>query len=224
MINISGLTKTIGSTTALAGIDLSIARGERVAIAGPPDAGGTVLIQILATLLPPTAGRIVIGGLDAVTDLYRVRRLISYAGRAPVPANRLRVIEYLRLVAGARRQPSSVAANAADITGLPADAPIATLADHVRLRLPLAAALASGADILLLDDPLRELDAVERDKVSDWLDDTRQRGTTIVATVNNDDVPALCDRIVRLHAGRVVEASVTSAGDGLRRSPVLVGA
>ena len=224
MIAITGLTKTIGSTTALAGIDLSIDRGERVAIAGPADNGRAVLMRILATLSPPSAGRVVIGGLDAVSDVYRVRRLVSYAGATPVPANRLRVIEYLRFVADVRRQPSTTAAVVADITGLSADAPIATLTDRMRGRLPLAAALATNADVLLLDDAFHVLDPVERDKVFNWLDDAGRRGTTIIVAANDDDVPALCQRTVRLHAGRVVEAHVASAGDGVGRSAVLVGA
>jgi ABC-type multidrug transport system ATPase subunit len=223
VIVISGLTKTFGPTRELAGVDLSIARGECVAVVGPAAGGRTALMRILATLVPPSSGRIVIGGLDAVSDVYRVRRLIAHADTAPVPPNRLRVVEYLRLVAGARRQPSSAAKVAADLVGLNAEAPIETLGNGLRQRLPLAAALASAADVLLLDDAFRALDTADRDRVAEWLVGARERGTTIIVAAGNDDVPELCQRTVHLRDGRIVEQSA-GTGDPVSRSSELVGA
>lgn len=223
MIVISGLTKTFEQTRELAGVDLSIARGESVAVVGAATGGRTALMRILATLVPPSSGQITIGGLDVVSDLYRVRQRIAYAGAASVLANRLRVIEYLRLVAGARRQPSSAASVAAALVGLNAEAPIETLPDGLRQRLPLAAALASAADLLLLDDAFRVLDAADRDRVSEWLVGARERGTTIIVAAGEDDVPEWCQRTVRLHAGRIAELS-TVAGDPQGQSPELVEA
>ena len=84
MITISALTKTFEHRTALAGVDLSIDRGGSVAVSGPDREGRATLMQLLATLIRPTSGTIVIGGLDAVTDVYRVRRLLAYAGPARI--------------------------------------------------------------------------------------------------------------------------------------------
>ena len=109
VITITGLTKTFEHRTALAGVDLSIERGGSVAVSGPDREGRTTLMQLLATLIRPTSGTIVIGGLDAVTEVYRVRRLLAYAGPTRILPNRLRVDEYLRFVAGARHQPSAAA-------------------------------------------------------------------------------------------------------------------
>jgi len=75
VIAISGLTKTFEHRTTLAGVDLSIDRGGSVAVSGADREGRATLMQLLATLVRPTSGTIVIGGLDAVTDVYRVRRL-----------------------------------------------------------------------------------------------------------------------------------------------------
>jgi ABC-type multidrug transport system ATPase subunit len=224
VIATTGLTKTIDKATALAGIDLSIARGECVAIAGPEDGGRALLLRILATLTPPSSGHIVIGGLDAVSDTYRVRRLVAYAGVACVPSNRLRVVEYLRVVTAARRQPSAAAAAAAELVGVNGDAPIESLSDEGRLRLPLAAALASAADVLLLDDPFRALDEPRRVAVSDWLVNARERGTTVVVGASDEAIPALCERIVRVHAGRIVAPSAANAGAPFGLSRELVGA
>jgi ABC-type sulfate/molybdate transport systems ATPase subunit len=107
--------------------------------------------------------------------------------------------------------------------GLNAEAPIETLGERLRQRLPLAAALASAADVLLLDDAFRALDAADRDRVSEWLVGARERGTTIIVAAGEDDVPEWCHRTVRLHAGRIVALSI-AAGDSRGRSPELVGA
>jgi ABC-2 type transport system ATP-binding protein len=224
VIAITGLTKTIDKATALAGIDLSIARGECVAIAGPEHGGRALLMRILATLTPPSSGQIVIGGLDAVSDVYRVRRLVVYSGIACVPANRLRVVEYLRLVAAARRQPTAAAEVAAELVGVNGDAPIESLSDEARLRLPLAAALASSAEVLLLDDPFRVLDAPGRVAVSDWLVNARERGTTVIVGASDEAVPDLCERLIRVHDGRFVAPSTGNSDEPLRLSRELVGA
>jgi ABC-type multidrug transport system ATPase subunit len=223
VITISGLTKTFEHRTALAGIDLSIDRGAGVAVSGLDREGRTTLMQLLATLIRPTSGTIVIGGLDAVTDVYRVRRLLAYAGPMRILPNRLRVDEYLRFVAGARHQPSAAADVAADLVGLNRNAPIEALADEARQRLTLAAAITSGAAVLLLDQPFDSLDAAARDRVCEWLVAARHNGTTVIVS-DNEHVAGVCDRIVVLRDSCIVESSVNSPSDQAVPPRVLVGA
>ena len=223
MITITGLTMTFEHRTALAGVDLSIERGGGVAVSGPDPEGRTTLMQLVATLIRPTSGTIVIGGLDAVTDVYRVRRLVAYAGPTRILPNRLRVDEYLRFVAGARHQPSAAAGIAADLVGLNRDVPIEALADETRGRLMLAAAIAAGAGVLLLDHPFDNLDAAARDRVCEWLVAARQNGTTIIVS-DNEHVAGLCDRNVVLRDGCIVESSANAPLDQAVPRRELVGA
>ena len=223
MITISGLTKTHGLAMALSGIDLSIARGESVALIGSRSDGRTMLMRILATLAPPTSGTIAIGGFDVVAEVYRVRRLVAYAGLDRIQANRLRVVEYLRLVAGARGQSSVNAGMAADLVGLNGDASIETLGGELRERLPLAAVLATGADVMLLEQPFRTLDPPATDRVCTWLVGARARGTTLVVA---DDKPlaGLCERTVVLRAGRIADSPADGPRDRATSVGELVGA
>jgi ABC-type multidrug transport system ATPase subunit len=223
VITISGLTKTVEQRTALAGLDLSIDRGGSLAVSGPDREGRSTLMQLLATLIRPTSGTIVIGGLDAITDVYRVRRLLAYAGPTRIVPNRLRVDEYLRFVAGARHQPSTAADIAADLVGLNRNAPIEAIADEARGRLTLAAAIASGAAVLLLHQAFDGLDAPARDRVCEWLVAARHRGTVIVVS-ENELVAGLCDRNVVLREGRVLETSVESPLDQAAAARELVRA
>jgi ABC-type multidrug transport system ATPase subunit len=223
VIAISGLTKTIEHRTAIAGVDLSIDRGGSVAVSGPDREGRTTLMQLLATLIRPTSGTIVIGGRDAVTDVYRVRRLLAYAGATRILPNRLRVDEYLRVVASARHQPSTAADSAANLVGLNRNAPIEAIADEARRRLTLAAAIASGAAVLLLDQAFDGLDAPVRNRVCEWLVDARHRGTVIVVA-ENEPVAGLCDRNVVLREGRIFETPVDAPLDQAVASPELARA
>jgi len=223
VITITGLTMTFEHRTALAGVDLSIERGGGVAVSGPDREGRTTLMQLLATLIRPTSGTIVIGGLDAVTEVYRVRRLVAYAGPTRILPNRLRVDEYLRFVGGARHQPSATADIAADLVGLNRSAPIEALADEARGQLTLAAAIASGAAVLLLDRPFDGLDTVSRDRVCEWLVAARQNGTTLIVS-DNAHVAGLCDRSVTLCDGCIVESAAHAPSDQTVPPRELVGA
>jgi ABC-type multidrug transport system ATPase subunit len=180
-------------------------------------------MQLLATLIRPTSGTIVIGGLDAVTEVYRVRRLVAYAGPTRILPNRLRVDEYLRFVADTRHQPSATADIAADLVGLNRSAPIEALADEARGQLTLAAAIASGAAVLLLDQPFDSLDAAARDRVCEWLVAARQNGTTVIVS-DNEHVAGVCDRNVVLCDSCIVESSANSPSDQAVPPRVLVGA
>ena len=223
MIAISGLTKTIEHRTMLAGVDLSIDRGGSVAVSGPDREARSTLMQILATLVRPASGTIVIGGLDAVADVYRVRRLLAYAGPTRILPNRLRVDEYLRFVAGTRHQPSAAADIAADLVGLKRNASIEAIVDEARGRLTLATAIASSAAVLLLDQAFDGLDVPARDRVCEWLVAARHRGTVLVVA-ENEPVAGLCDRNVALREGRLLETSVEAPPDRAAAARELVRA
>jgi ABC-2 type transport system ATP-binding protein len=208
MITIRRVTKVWGTTTALAGVDLEIARGECLAIVGSHGSGRTTLLRIVATLLRPTSGRVEIDGIDIASDVFRVRPQIAYAGHDRIDGNRLRVDEYLRFVAAARKQPVSSVEPIAALVGLDARAPIAALAADVQPRLALAAALMAAPAVLLLDEPLRVLETGARAGFSRWLANARDRGAAIVISARvGDDVSEVSQRVARLEAGRVVEVA-----------------
>jgi ABC-type multidrug transport system ATPase subunit len=227
MITVRQLTKAFGTTTALAGVDLEIGQGECLAIVGSHGSGRTTLLRILATLVRPTSGRVEINGVDTAADLSRVRPLVAYAGHERIDGNRLRVDEYLRFVAAARKRPVSSTGSIAALVGLDPRAPIATLTGDVQPRLALAAALMAAPAVLLLDEPFPLLDTGARPGFVQWLRAARDGGATIVMSAGAaEDVSELCQRAARLESGRVVDVDAShlavSANDS--RPPELVGA
>src|SRR3954447_4475822 len=81
MITAEGVEKSFGSAVALSGIDVSVERGTVLALLGRNGAGKTTFVRIVATLLAPDAGNVLIAGVDAVQDAPTVRSLIGLAGQ-----------------------------------------------------------------------------------------------------------------------------------------------
>ncbi len=228
MIELRGVSKRYGATSALTDASLQIARGECVGVTGPNGSGRTTLLRVLATLIRPSSGFVTIDGIDAVRHLDRVRPRLAYAGEEAAlaePLRSVRVGEYLEFVRRARRTFASKTAHAgiqevlarASLSG---STPLGALSAGMRARVSLAAALSCGADILLLDEPLRMLDADSRVRFVEWLRESRDAGTTqVLALTDRGDIAALCQRVAVLDAGRLIAPSrdlaQSEAGTGL---------
>jgi ABC-type multidrug transport system ATPase subunit len=211
MIRIERLTKSYGRVRALSEISLEAARGEGLGLAGPNGSGRTTLLRILAALVPPTSGTVEVCGLNVMTHPFEVRRRVGYAGDEGPPGGGLSVGECLQCVARARlaaKRADKAASDAAARLGLDEDDAVATLPAGRRQRLAIAAALLPSPDVILLDDPLRALDAASRVLVIDWLRAARDGGAVLLVAANTeDDLRALCHRTVQLTAGLVVPAA-----------------
>ena len=211
MITASHLTKSFGGTRALDDVNLTIGRGECLAIVGSRGSGQTTLLRVMAALMPPTSGRIDINGLDIAADPFRARRLMAYAGHERIEGHRLRVGEYLRSVASVRGRPAASVEAAAALVGLDARAPIATLAAGAQPRVALAAALVAAPDVLLLDRPFRTLAVDAHEGFCRWLASARDRGSAIVVSASTvEETGDACRRVARLDGGRIVEIIVPS--------------
>lgn len=187
----------------LAGIDLAIGRGERIAIMGPPGAGKSTLALVLAGLVTPDAG--VVSGAAAGT----VRAVLQRPESALLTE---RVDEEIALAAlwrGASRDEASQAARRLiDELGLPADVarrdPL-TLSGGEQRRVAIAAALATDPRVLVLDEPGAGLDPPARRALHVALAQLAAAGRAIV-TITHDPAEAarVADRLVVVHAGRIV--------------------
>src|SRR5207302_9165375 len=164
-IEARGLERTFkGGVEAVRGIDLSVAAGEVFGFLGPNGAGKTTTVRMLCTLLPPTAGRARVAGLDVVAAAAEVRRRIGVAlqeiGLDPVQTGR----ELLELQCGLYGligpRSRARAAELLALVGLEdaADRRIKTYSGGMKRRLDLATALVHSPEVLFLDDPTTGLD------------------------------------------------------------------
>ncbi|WP_181685778.1 energy-coupling factor ABC transporter ATP-binding protein [Halorhabdus salina] len=214
-------------TAALDGLDLTIEAGERVAILGPNGAGKSTLLSLLAGLREPAGGEVSYFETGKSADDLRDR--IAHCPQAPVDylfnATVREDLEYgpAQLGIDRREAEERVDALAAEfaLEGL-LDKPPFRLSGGEQRRAALAAALSVEPDLLLLDEPVADVDAGHRETVLDALDRRTEAGMTlVVSTPDADLVPQVAHRVVVLdRAGSIVRdgpvRDVLTDGDLLR--------
>jgi putative ABC transport system ATP-binding protein len=216
------VTKTYGrggtAVAAVAGVDLTIAGGEFVAIVGPSGSGKTTLLQLLGGLDRPTAGSVRFEGrdlaelpereltglrLDTIGFVFQQFNLIPTVTAAD---NVALALAPRGLRAAERKQR---VAELLDAVGL------APRGDHLpgqlsggeQQRVAIARALANAPDVLLADEPTGNLDSKTGEEIVGILRRLcDERGQTVVLITHDDDVAAAADRVVRMQDGRVVTA------------------
>ena len=209
-LSLRGLTKSYGGFTAVDDFALDVPKGELVAFLGPSGCGKTTSLRMIAGLVPATAGRIVVGGQD-LTQVPTHRRDMglvfqSYAlfPHMSVARNVAFGLE-MRRVAGdeiARRVKEAIAL--VHLTGKEEHRP-AQLSGGQQQRVALARALVVRPSILLLDEPLSNLDAKLRDEMRNEIRDIQKRLGITAIFVTHDQVEALtmCDKVVVMNQGRL---------------------
>ncbi|MCF8533319.1 MAG: nitrate ABC transporter ATP-binding protein [Reyranella sp.] len=194
-------------TEVLDGIDLAVEEGEFVAIVGFSGSGKTTLISLMAGLLMPDAGEVTVRGVPvtgAGPDRGLVFQSYSLMPWLTVTANVALAVDAV-FKTKTRAERAARVRHYIDMVGLShaADRRPSELSGGMRQRVAVARALATGPEILLLDEPLSALDALTRAKLQDEFDEIRAReGKTIVLITNDvDEAILLADRIIPLKPG-----------------------
>lgn len=217
--------------TALDEVELRVRRGEAVALVGPSGAGKSTLLTLLAGLVRPTAGRIVVDGEDVVSlserALLRLRArklgmVLQTPGRNVLPyaTARQNVAFAQRSGTLTRAERRAEAAELLESVGLDehADRPARLLSGGQQQRLALAVALAGRPALLLADEPTSQLDRRTGDAViSLMLAAREQRGTALVVVTHDRHVSDALDTEYAIHDGRLESGAwLRSASQGRR--------
>lgn len=197
-----------GGVTAVAGVDLEVARGEVLALLGPSGCGKSSLLRAVAGLEPPTAGRLAWDGLDLAPVpvhrrgfglVFQDGQLFPHRDVAGNVAYGLRDLD--RAARAAR------VAELLDLVGLPGygTRPVATLSGGERQRVALARSLAPRPRLLLLDEPLSALDRSLRERLAEDLRRvlTATGTTALFVTHDQDEAFTVADRVAVMSAGRL---------------------
>lgn len=212
-----GLTKRFGTVTAVDHLDFTIEAGSIVALLGGNGAGKTTTIAMLLGLIRPSAGTVHVFGADITRSRYAVAQRLNFQSPYVDLPQRLTVHQNLMVYAGlygianARERIASVAAQL-QIDAL-LDRPTGKLSAGQKTRVGLAKALLNAPELLLLDEPTASLDP----DTADWVRQTIKRyaasrgATLLIASHNMAEVERLADRVILLHAGRIVEDETPTA-------------
>jgi putative ABC transport system ATP-binding protein len=214
----TGGAKVLG----LRGVDISIERGEFVAIMGPSGCGKSTLLNLLAGLDRPTAGEVWLDGerIDVMTEteLARLRRLkvgflFQFFNLVPTLSALENVELPLLLVGRGRREARRSASGLLRALGIPEKdgAAPAQLSGGQQQRVALARALANSPDVVLADEPTGNLDSAAAREVLGLFRDARGRGQTLLLVTHDASVASTADRVITLRDGLIADETELAA-------------
>jgi ABC-2 type transport system ATP-binding protein len=206
-IRANGLTKRYRHVTALDALDLEVRAGEVLGFLGPNGAGKTTTIRLLLGLIRPTTGTATIFGLDAQADKVVVHARLAYVPGEATLWPSLTGAETLELLARLHGQADLAYRNElVRRFDLNPSVKVRAYSKGNRQKISLIAALASRADLLILDEPTAGLDPVMEQAFRVSVREAKERGQTVFLSSHVlSEVEALCDRVAILRRGRLVE-------------------
>lgn len=210
MISVSNLSKRFGQFVAVDNLSFEVQPGEVLGVLGPNGAGKTTTMRMVTGYVPPSAGRVRIGGHDLYDRPVAAKKLIGYLPENPPLYPEMTVGRYLRFVAALKDVPQARLTSAvgqavsrtklADVT----DERIGTLSKACRQRVGLAQALVHEPPVLILDEPTSSLDPKQRAEVRDLIKELRGFHTVLVSTHILPEVSDVADRVVIMNRGRAM--------------------
>ncbi len=204
------LVKRFGDFIAVDHVSFRIGRGEVMGFLGPNGAGKSTIIRILCGLLRPSAGRVLVAGIDVVKDPERVREHIGYMSQKFSLYRDLTVEENLRFFGGIYRVPRNELAErmrfAINMAGLGGreKALVATLAGGWQQRLALGCAVLHRPPILFLDEPTSGVEPTSRRRFWDLIHTLAADGVTVLVSTHYMDEAEYCHRAALINQGRII--------------------
>ena len=221
MIQLHQLTKKYGSFTAVDSLDLHVPAGQLFGFLGPNGAGKTTTLRMIAGILRPTAGRILIGGIDVVQQPNEAKARLGYIPDRPFIYEKLTGMEFLRFVAGLYgQQGAQVEHRGRELLGLFdledwRDELVESYSHGMRQKLIISSAFVHRPDVIVVDEPMVGLDPKAARILKDLFREYTHRGHTIMMSTHTLEVAqAMCDRIAIIRRGRIAAAGTM---DELRR-------
>ncbi len=211
-VEVEKLTKRFGDFTAVDAISFDVGHGEVFGLLGPNGAGKSTLIRMLTTLLPPTAGKARVNGIDIARHPNAVRRVIGVIPQAMTSDMDLSAEEnmgiFAKLYGMSREKRKKIIPELLEAVDLAQwhDKPIKMFSGGMRRRLEIARGLVHEPKIFFLDEPTTGLDPVSRVAVWEMLTKIKEqrRLTMLITTHYMDEADRLCDRVAIVDHGKLV--------------------
>jgi ABC-2 type transport system ATP-binding protein len=210
MIQIDNLVKAFGAKRAVDGVSFAVERGEVLGFLGPNGAGKSTTMRMITGFMPPTSGRVKVGGHDVVESPLAAKRLIGYlpenAAAYPDMTVRgfLNFAAELRGLAGAARK--KAVNHVVELCFLDSvlHQSIDTLSKGYRHRTCLAQALIHDPDVLIMDEPTDGLDPNQKHEVRNLIRELGRNKAIVFSTHILEEVDAACTRAIIIDRGRIV--------------------
>lgn len=218
MIKLINLTKNYGKLTAVNDVNLEVARGEIFGFLGPNGAGKTTTIKMMAGLLQPTNGTILLGGFDVQKEPLKAKFITGFIPDRPFLYEKLTAVEFMHFVANLyeMQNPNTRINELLELFGLPdwKNELVENFSHGMKQRLVMASALLHDPKVLVVDEPMVGLDPRGARLVKDIFKDIASKGATVfMSTHTLEIVEQMCTRVAIIHQGKIIaEGSVEELG------------
>jgi len=210
MIRIENLVKTFGAKRAVDGISFGVERGEVLGFLGPNGAGKSTTMRMVTGFMPPTSGKVSVGGFDVVESPIEAKRLIGYLPENAAAYPDMTVQGFLSFAAELRgltgKNKKQAVARVVERCFLESvlRQSIDTLSKGYRHRTCLAQALIHDPQVLVMDEPTDGLDPNQKHEVRNLIRELGKSKAIVFSTHILEEVDAACTRAIIIDRGRIV--------------------
>src|SRR5262245_14264580 len=210
MIKIENLVKTFGAKRAVDGISFEVARGEVLGFLGPNGAGKSTTMRMITGFMPPTSGRVTIGGHDVAESPLETKRLVGYLPENAAAYPDMTVHGFLNFTAEMRglkgNQKKQAVGRVVELCflGSVLRQSVDTLSKGYKHRTCLAQALIHDPEVLIMDEPTDGLDPNQKFEVRNLIREIGKSKAIIFSTHILEEVDAACTRAIIIDRGRIV--------------------
>jgi len=219
MIKLVNLTKLYRGLRAVDNINLEVGPGDIFGFLGPNGAGKTTTTKMMAGVLKPTKGQIIINGMDIVKEASAVKQCVGFIPDRPFIYEKLTGLEFLRFVAGLYRLDRAASLNKRipellelfDLTHWQEEL-VESYSHGMKQRLVMCAALIHRPKVLIVDEPMVGLDPKGARLVKDIFRDQARTGTTVFMSTHSLEVAEeVCNEIAIIQAGKIIAMGTAEA-------------
>jgi ABC-2 type transport system ATP-binding protein len=227
MIRIENLVKAFGAKRAVDGVSFSVERGEVLGFLGPNGAGKSTTMRMITGFMPPTAGKVTIGGHDVAESPLEAKRLIGYLPESAASYSDMTVRGFLNFAAEMRGLQGTARKKAVnrvvELCFLQSvlRQSIDTLSKGYRQRTCLAQALIHDPEVLVMDEPTEGLDPNQKHEIRNLIRELGAKKAIVFSTHILEEVDAACTRAIIIDRGKIV---ANGTPDELRNMSRLAGA
>jgi ABC-2 type transport system ATP-binding protein len=217
MIRLENLTKLYGSFVAVDDITLHVPRGVLYGCLGPNGAGKTTTLRMIAGILRPSDGRVLLGGDDVHRNPMVAKRRLGFIPDRPFVYDKLTGAEFLRFVAGLYGQEGAAIdrriAELLEVFELTSwkDELVEAYSHGMRQKLIISSALIHRPEVIVVDEPMVGLDPKAARLLKDIFHQFVQKGGTVLMSTHTLEVAeAMCDQVAIIQHGRIVAAGTVA--------------
>ena len=230
LVQVENLSRYYGPLCAVDDVSFEIRQGEVLGLLGPNGAGKSTTMQILSGNLAPSAGRVLINGIDLLDRPKAAKAQLGYLPDTPPLYRELTVDEYLlycarlnRIAPGQRRGALDTAKERCGLTEAGRRL-IGNLSKGYRQRVGIAQAIIHAPAVVILDEPTVGLDPIQIREIRALIRELGGEHSVILSTHILPEVQTVCDRVQIINNGRLVlNDSIEGLGERMRGSSLLVG-